>query len=306
MKQNKLKNTRLIMKHIPALLLAVLIFPALPLYAEEARLAGEDVLKLVLTPSYNFASQRWGNSGKQESGKLQYFNIGMDIEYGVASWISALAGWTPGANAWSKMDDDSKAGYFSDVFLGTKLGIIGREALIENEDMRFSAAVGIHDPLPSGKNSTYVTDTHRWGAGLRLYYDDMFNPSIFVNVYTEVLYNPEQKSDNPNYKEERVKHPFDFAFEIEPQGNHPVGPGISLHWGLPLRYTMSPASKLRGNSAMEKDEKHNFSVGSAFGVFFSDLAAPFELRVHYLIPVAGRNDAVLTRVGLSGRIFFNF
>jgi hypothetical protein len=287
------------------LLFAACVFTA---YPEDAFIVPQDILRLTIAPSYNFADRAWGGDWKP-GNQPRYFNVGLALEYGLSGWISAFADWTPGVNLWSSIKPlttgGGKMGYFADAFLGIKLGILGSEAPLKTEKMRFSAALGVHEAFPSRKNSIYEIDTHLWGLGLRLYYDYIVNPHFFINVYTEFLYNPEQKSDSVNFGKVRVDHPVDMTFEIEPQGSYPLGQtgAVIIKGGLPFTYAASPRSKLKGIGSVD-DEKHNFTIGFAVSLRFTDFQFPFEIKLQHRLPVAGKNDFATDSVILSGKVDF--
>jgi len=170
------------------MILVILAVLALPVFADDALVLPQGVLRISLVPSYGFADEQWDEDGESQditsaigtkSDGVQYFNIGIAFEYGINDWITGALQWTPGWNIWSTMGfdktsvpaaalglpsppypamipmylDQAKLGSFFDLFLGAKMQIVGKKAPVLNDTMRFSVAPGIKIPLPGASSS---------------------------------------------------------------------------------------------------------------------------------------------------------
>jgi len=219
------------------LILVVLLVLVLPVFADDALVLPQGVLRISIAPSYGFANKTWDKDGEAQdiipnplfttnkSDGIQYFNLGIALEYGVNDWITAAIQWTPGWNLWSTMGFDKQLippstylyfdqgvlGSFADLFAGAKIQIVGKKAPVVNNTMRFSIAPGVKIPMPGDskptptdlvKDETHVLkeiDNHLWGLGGRLYFDYNVTPEFFVNLYSEFIYYPEQKNRQERY-----------------------------------------------------------------------------------------------------------
>jgi hypothetical protein len=279
------------------LLLAALLFP---LAAEEASVLGENILRISLAPVvFGFAGDEWDDQGQRTKfDGIGFYNMGLGVEYGVTGALTAFVQWTPGANIWSEGPAGEAIGPFYDILLGGKGEIIGSEGPVRREDMRLSAALAVKAPLPSGADTLREPDSHLWGLAARFYYDYIFYSFFFLNGYTGVTYYPEQRVNNPNFADSRVYQLIDMIVEIEPRFIWDVAAGIRLVAGIPLTYTVSPASLLSGGGI----DRHRFSVGINAGILFSDLALPFEIDLGCDIAAVGINDAALNRFTLLAKL----
>ena len=260
------------------------------LFADDAKVMPQRVGRFYLAPSYIFAAKGFDESGKRESiSDVYMFNLGMALEFGVTSWITAAVQWTPGVNLSSKvaeplsalgLTDDGKIAGVGDLFVGAKLQIIGKEAPVKNDNLRLAFAPGVKVPLPgpefdkelanaqAGDDFTAsILDKHTLGIGLRSYFDIIINENFFINLYNEFIYYPMKKDlmeaglSNPVMfmmigdptLEGKVAYGFDCTFELEPVFNYNIGPKTVFGAGLPVNFKLTP------------EEKYSFS-GSVPGV----------------------------------------
>jgi opacity protein-like surface antigen len=277
----------------------------LPAYAGDAVMPEERVLELTLPLGFNIAGQAWNGGGKWEnvSGFLT-LSTGLTVEYGVSSWLSAFARWTPGVNMVSRMEGET-GGLFNDVVLGLRGGILGPGApltALQRKDMRLAAALRFKAPLPSRDGSAGETDLHLWGTGLEVSYDYIFLPQFYVNAAAEFFYYPRQWANNPVLGGKgRIDLPLELKFELEPRGVFTLGSGfITLSAGLPVTYRMFTESKIDGVSL--KNDRHRFSIGASFGAAFMT-KIPFALKLFYAAPIAGKNDFASHDITLSGTLY---
>jgi hypothetical protein len=294
---------------IPAIFILAAILPAGgvgAVYGEEAALVPEKTLRLSVAPSFGFQVQEWYDEA-ESAGKVMVFNTGAALEYGVTGWLTAQALWIPGINLWSDMkwdtepDPEEKYGLFMDPFLGLKIGILGEDALIEDARMRFSLAAGVKAPMAA--TEAWEGDRHLWGSSLRAYYDYVVTPLYYLNLYLELVYFPEQWTDNPNYSSRTVDHPLEITMELDNRFRYPLDGGdMVLHWGVPLTYSIAPwADRNQGDEGMKP--QYSFSLGAFFMLSFVKMALPFDLSLRYAAPLSGKNEQPIQRVTLMGRVY---
>jgi len=327
------------------LILVVLAALVLPVFADDALVLPKGVLRISIAPSYGFANKTWDKDGEAQdiipnplftankSDGIQYFNLGIAIEYGVNDWITAALQWTPGWNLWSTMGFDKQQigpttflyfdkgvlGSYADLFAGAKLQIVGKKAPVVNDTMRFSLAPGVKIPMPGDKkpgqtdlikDETHVLkeiDNHLWGLGGRLYFDYNVTPEFFVNLYSEFIYYPEQKTDkNATFGDKKkVAKGYDWTLEIEPQYWAPVADGIVFKAFLPFTYKMTPDYKIEGTKVADSASTILF-VTPALGLFFTKTFMPIELEVGYRYPLMGTNNTLMNVVYILGRFYMKF
>ena len=327
------------------LILMVLAALVWPMFADDALVLPKGVLRISIAPSYGFANKTWDKDGEAQdiipnpsfttnkSDGIQYFNLGIAIEYGVNDWITAAIQWTPGWNLWSTMGFDKQLfgpstylyfdqgvlGSYADLFAGAKIQIVGKKAPVVNDTMRFSIAPGVKIPMPGDskptqadlvKDETHVLkeiDNHLWGLGGRLYFDYNVTPEFFVNLYSEFIYYPEQKTDkNATFGDKtKVAKGYDWTIEIEPQYWAPVADGLVFKAFLPFTYKMTPDYKIEGTKQADSASTI-LSVTPALGLFFTKTFMPIELEVGYRYPLMGTNNTIMNVVYILGRFYMKF
>jgi hypothetical protein len=277
----------------------------LPLHADDAIMPEQHVLELTLPFGFGIANQYWNSGSKWENASgPRIASTGLEMEYGAVSWLSAFARWAPGFNMFSKMDGENY-GRFNDIVLGLRGGILGPGsplAALQTEDMRLTTALQIKTPLPSRKESAGETDLHLWGTGLKVSWDYIFVPQFYLNAAAEAFYYPRQRAENPDLGGDgRIELPMDVKFELEPRGVFAVGDGsLVLSAGIPFTCQVYAESKFDG--ANLENERRVFSIGAFFGTAFMT-EVPFDLKLLYAAPVAGRNGFAFHTVTLSGTVY---
>jgi hypothetical protein len=258
---------------------------------------------------------------------INAFNLGIAFEYGVTDWLTGALQWTPGYTVSSTFKDfeiatlgpfftkDEKAnlnGAF-DLFVGAKMQIVGAKGLVANDKIRFAVAPGVKVPmwepnwdtqnvdLLAGKEATITNDKHAWGLGTRLYADYVFNKMFYLNAYSEFIYYLEKKdalvaivnsspSAAPLFPALKgdVQYGYDLTFEIEPHFEIMAAEGLKFSATLPVTYFMTPKMKV-GGSEVDNTDKSLLKVGPSVGLFFQKAFIPTEIKLSYILPVAGTN-----------------
>ena len=205
------------MKKFLLLGLALLLLSS-ALFAEDAKVMPLRTGRLSLAPSFTMGEKVFDDDGSRVDAKydsLKIFNFGAALEYGITGWLTGAVQWAPGVNIWSSIDmalplpsnpmassaSDVRLLDVGDLFVGAKMQILGKDALIKNERMRLAFAPGIKIPFsgPNFKEQTKnaekgdkvtpdAMDNHALGLGLRSYYDFIINDKFFINFYNEALF----------------------------------------------------------------------------------------------------------------------
>jgi len=329
-------------------LLFILIFPlmgaATSLFADHARVMPKNVGRIYFAPSYQWGNKAFDNDASRAStGRpIEMFNLGLVLEHGVATWVTAALQWAPGQNFYSDIGlgatGSSDLKDMGDLFVGAKMQIVGPLAPVKSEKIRFSFAPGVKIPLTSDPDFTkeYTKmasgddftaskiDKHVLSPGWRLYFDYLFTKEFFVNFYNETLLYP-GKGGLKNYDLTAggiinslggggdVSYGYDLTFEVEPNYTFKLSSSTDLELALPINYKATPAPvfELFGGAAnalpaLESGAKksQNLTVRPTVGVFFKGWALPTEFRLGYFAPVWGKNTNANNTISAQIRIYY--
>jgi hypothetical protein len=195
--------------------LALLLLSSM-MFAEDAKVMPMMVGRLYVAPLFSFAPGSFDKDGtyeKYNNGVVKAFNMGLVLEYGVISWISAAIQWTPG---WTPVSDakpaapaslgvkgDVNSNGFADIFAGFKIQLAGEKAPVKTSMFRFSVAPGVVIPIKgpdfnhevdiinNGDPATIKSmDKHVFALGGRVYFDYLVNKNFFINIYNETMFYP--------------------------------------------------------------------------------------------------------------------
>ncbi len=194
---------------------------ALPVFADDGSVLPARVLRVYAVPTYLTIPGAYDDGGKYQKdesggGKIDAFNLGLAVEYGVTDWWGLGVQWTPGYTLASKVDlsdpgnpalgipnfPDPKANINgpADVYVGAKFQIVGPKAPVQSDAWRFSVAPGVIIPfgaldadkqsenLANGSNVTVSdSDKHVFAYGGRGYLDYVMNKNFYVDLYGEYV-----------------------------------------------------------------------------------------------------------------------
>ena len=269
-------------------------------FAEEAALVPGRTLRISFAPaSFGFQAEEWDWKGVSTE-KVMAFSMGLGLEYGPTDWINLQMLWFPGINVYSSISGGSY-GLMTDLFLGAKIGILGKGFLAESEVMRLSLRPGMKMPL-AGYNASEKTtvlrepDQHLWGTALGLYFDYIPRPFFFVNAYLEGVYYPLQWSYNPLFKTNLVNHFLDITTEVEMHFQFSLKNGIILKGGIPVNFFIAPMINANDNNARES--QYCFGSGVYVGMVFKQQHMAMDLTIRYHAPIVGINTEPVHRVDL--------
>lgn len=331
-------------------ILAIMLLAAFvaPVFADDAIMLPESVWRFRVIPSVTFSSAAFDDDGERQDYEeattgydgLQVYNLSMALEYGINPWITAALQWTPGWRMGTNFDNPANEDLVSkglnDLFVGAKFQIVGEEAPVPNEMMRFAAATGVIVPLTTfdaeeegeaafegDEFKAERVDKDALGLGWRLYYDYVFSGNFFVNFYNEFIYYVPTDQDNSvsgwatyygteavapgagtEPEEVEYEYGYDLTFELEPQYSQMIGEGVELNASLPLTYTMAPETKVDGNGL--DNESYTFSVGPSLSFFLQNTPWPIDLELAYSTPLVGKNSGVNNTLVLQVKNYLKF
>jgi len=192
------------MKRIVVLVLLVAMFAPM-VFAEDAKVLPQGVGRFYVVPGYAWASKAYDSDGNREDigngiDSVSFANLALALEYGVLPWMSAGIKANPGWVYYSNFDgaDDATANDFSDFELGFKTQIVGPEAPVVSDNIRFVITPGVFIPLAGPDWSEEATNlatgneynaqaasNHAMGFGAYAAVDYVVNDSFFISLFGE-------------------------------------------------------------------------------------------------------------------------
>ncbi|MCL2805175.1 MAG: hypothetical protein FWD26_04475 [Treponema sp.] len=247
----------------------------------------------------------------------------------------------------------------ADLFIGAKFQIIGETAPVKNNMIRLALAPGVLIPLPGpdfeeeavkiglAQDATISNmDKHAFAVGGRFFFDFVFNKMFFINLFNETIVYPigvDLKKTGltglQSYGTRAaiagaggataididVNYGYKLTFEVEPVFSAPIGGGIILTAGVPVRYVYSPApthsvSVTHTNSvtkaALEAAAEtaldaaavgvQTLNINPNIAFFFTRTPLPLEFKFQYNIPVWGMNEFARHTAMFQIKAFFAF
>ncbi|MDR2142846.1 MAG: hypothetical protein LBP29_00570 [Treponema sp.] len=350
----------------------VLILAAGAVFADDAKAMPKMVGRLWIAPTFGFAPAGYGTDGKYDpygsgEGFLKMLNLGFALEYGIIDWITGAIQWAPGVNVWSDVDKNLSVlggsgntvnvNGVADLFAGAKVQIVGEKAPVKTDRIRFALGPGVKIPLPGqdfedqfkntreGKTVTASNlDYHVFGAGVRVYFDYIFNEHFFINLYNETIFYPVEGDIDKaslteygtfygvknaaafggagNNADAKVNYGYDLTFELEPVYSTSLGDsGVTLTAGLPVNYKFTPGrtysvsgglnatvnENIKANlkSRLTEDEPtHMFKVKPNISFFFTKWILPTDIGITYGLPVWGKNNLARHEITLKVKLYF--
>jgi hypothetical protein len=203
--------------------LSVAIF-SLPIRADDALVLPRGAWRFYLVPTWTTVQAIYDAHGERQkipagAGRIESFNLGYALEYGVNSWLSAGFQWSPGTTFSSSFDypspdpmrrDKAKLSDAFDALVGFRLQLIGsttrdpkRETGLSQDDTwRLAVGFGLKMPLTridwdreaanffEGKAYlAQAADKHLLTPIMSLHADYVFLKSrrceLFVNLYSQ-------------------------------------------------------------------------------------------------------------------------
>jgi opacity protein-like surface antigen len=328
------------------LLVVVLLFSlaAGMAFADDAMVMPKGVIRAYFLGTYGSFDSQYDSDGDEQDfagGEVSYFNQGIAVELGVTDQVTAAIQWVPGSNLSSSVEDDfldsslvaaygtnpygentnMKLNGPADLFVGAKVQILGDKGFIENDQFRFAMAPGIRIPLDSYDASeeweNYINgddwrasgaSQEALGAGSRFYFDYVVNKDIYLNLYSEMIYNfPVEKkyssiADSTATDKVEYKYGTDMVFEIEPNYKYNVTDKSNIYAGLPLNYEITQDVEVDGESQDDTGSKY-LQLRPVIGYFCGDTMIPFDVSLRYGFPLMGENATKMQTFTLQVKVY---
>jgi hypothetical protein len=196
----------------------------LPVRADDALVLPAGAWRFYLVPTWTTVRSSYDARGEQQkipagSGRIESFNLGYALEYGVNSWISAGFQWSPGTTLSSSFDfpspdpmrrDNAKLNDAFDALVGFRLQLIGSTTrdpkratgLSQDDKLRLAVGFGIKLPLTRidwdreaanfSQGKAYLAqaaDKHLLTPIMSVHVDYVFQKNsrheFFVNLYSQ-------------------------------------------------------------------------------------------------------------------------
>ena len=162
----------------------LVIASSAPARGDDALVLPAGVWRVYAVPAWSVVRSTWDGEGVRHdipegAGRIEAFNLGFAVEFGVNRWITAGIQWTPGPNLSSSLDfpssdpahrDRARLDDSFDALVGLKLGIVASpgpssfrsEGLVRSDRFRLALGLGARFPLSS---VDWEREARRYAAG---------------------------------------------------------------------------------------------------------------------------------------------
>lgn len=326
-------------------LVIVLLLAALvaPVFADDALLIPGRVIRFRTIPSYTFASQEFNENGDRkdlsEESNIDSFNIwtlSFALEVGLTDQVTVAAQWTPGWQFASTVNakdglapllttgtENAQLTGLNDLFLGTKILILGPDGFVPNDMFRFAVSLGgviplsIYDAdeartdiLASNEYQRGIVGPDAFALGARLHFDYIVTPIFFVNLYSETLfYLPRDikttAPDTATTSEDEYAYGYQQIFELDPQVRIPVGEGITMSGSLAAAFRFTPDIEFNGTEIADSASQL-LTLNPEVGALFTVLPVPLEAKLQYTLPLYGENANATNTIALQINTYLRY
>ena len=294
------------------LLVLVMLALVLPAFADDAKVLPKGVLRTYLAPSYTTISESYDADGEAvDATETKILNLGAALEYGITDWVNLGLQWGPGINVYWDVDgnEDVQLNVPAELFVGSKIQIVGPQAPVANDQFRVAASLGALVPMAfgydaeeeatnygSGEEYKAPSSTNATAIGARFHADYVVNEMFFMNLYSEYQYRfpvKIEKADPLTWAtlnalgEEEIDYGYKLTFEAEPHFAYMVADGVEMSAGLPITYVMTPEAKAGDTVVAEESTK--LSLAPSVSAFLTSIPLPLEFKLGYSFPVMGEN-----------------
>jgi len=322
-----------------ALVILIIAALALPVFANDALVMPKGVFRTYLTAAYASGDQAYDKDGEKDDAgtEISALNLGTAFEFGITEWITGGIQWAPGYTVSSKIEPD---GYPSsapemdmngayDLKVGAKIQIVGPEAPVQNDQIRFAVTPGVKIPLGAvdfeeeyekysdGDDFTASDPAkHAFAIGAQVAADYVVNEMFYLNVYCEFMKYFERKEVSETLTEwatydamsvdaPDINYGYDLTLELEPHFGMPLGPG-QFGASLPITYEKSPGASVDGEDPEDDSDSYSLSIGPNVSYLFKVGPVPLETKLGYTLPLAGKNGMAMNTAVFQLKVYFQF
>jgi hypothetical protein len=329
------------MKKSPLIVLMIVL--TFGLFADDAKVLPSGVIRLYAIPSYVHGTQQFDADGEKVDSVYDGFtfiNVGGALEYGITDSVSAAVQWSPGANVYSKFDNNEYVtlnGLF-ELFAGAKIQILGSQGLIKNDAIRLAVAPGVMIPMAFGYNAAeeagnYIANStgtptvsnidpanSTLAFGARVYADNIVNKIFFINLYGEFIkYLPKDTAEDftgvftntfreasslPTYDTKNFG--YELTTEIDFNFTKQLADGLSMSCGVPVGFNYSPEVTFDDADADSDKAKYKMYVNPDVSVLITSLPLPLEFQISYNVPLLGQNTMASNTLTAQVKAYIKF
>ena len=279
-----------------ALVFLLVLGMVTPLFADDAKVLPEKVLRIYTVPVVSFVTGTWDADGELTENEDDagdgmpdgtIFSLGGRRINKNTDQISAGFQWTPVYSFLKPVDIDTGTdsdvltGGIDSVDVGAEIQILGNQGYVQNDQMRFSVTPGVVVPMPTrdweseGEAAVDGDDYVAPGAetltqfavGALVNFDYLVTPEFYVNVFLE-----------PRF---RLPRTVDYSGFYNPVATAEV----------------DAASRAAGGPGFDDDVYDTYEVEYGSNVFFET-----GLDFNYELPVS---ESVRVDFGLPARFTLN-
>ncbi|WLD57987.1 hypothetical protein NFC81_14920 [Salinispirillum sp. LH 10-3-1] len=314
-----------------AIALPLLAGLAIPVFADDANVLPQGVLRTTIAPSITTIDSVFesdGSTADPQFGKVTVNTLSLALEYGVTDWLTAGVQWAPGYVLSGGVADEESIDLSgaNDLFVGAKIQLLGSSGLSRSDSMRLAITPGIKIPtssydadaersnaLASDDFRPQRTDRGAWGLGARTSFDLIITENFYINLYNQTSVFLETTQDFGvqvvegvgvfSVEDAKVQYGTEMIFEAEANYTMNMANGIRTSFGLPVTYTMTGETEVNGNVSAANEESWSVAVGPSVSVFFTQWALPMEFQLGYSTVLAGENSNATNTISLQVKNF---
>ncbi len=291
-------------------LIAMIVLTAftLPLFADDALVLPPGILRTTLLYAFNSFDSAYDIDGdKSDTNQVNMHMMGAALELGIVEGVNVAVQWTPGLTFASSYDligyEDADFNGLFDLFIGSKIQILGDDGFVKNEKMRLALALGAVIPLNSYDGAEELsnqaavddftlrsTSNEAFGIGARFYYDFVFSPDFYLNFYTQFIKYFENDKESFGGVSTTYNYGYSLDFELEPCYTINFNEANKLSISVPVQLALTPEREENGVEIADSNTML-LSVAPAVSFFTTAIKLPLEFKAQYAIPVYGVNES---------------
>ena len=304
-----------------AIALPLLAGLVIPVFADDAKVLPQGVLRTTLVPSLTTFDETFDADGeRQDTNAVSVNTLSIALEYGINDWITAGVQWAPGYILSGEVDGNDRVDLTgaNDLFVGAKFQTLGAQGYSRSDTLRFAVTPGIKVPISQYDGEEQLenfmggddfkpgrTDRGAWGLGARFSFDYLITPDFYINFYNQSSFFLETDQDyTVTTSDVTVQYGSEAIFEVEPNYSMSAGNGVQLSFGLPVSYTMTGETEVDGNG--QDDESYSLALEPSMSVFFTQWALPTQFQLGYSTTLAGENANATNTLSLQIKNFLRF
>ncbi|HUW40915.1 MAG TPA: hypothetical protein VMV90_07865 [Rectinemataceae bacterium] len=308
------------------LVIALLAALLIPVFADDGTVLPAGVFRARVIPAFGWIPGSYDKNGKYtalSTGTATIPNLGFSLEYGITDWVTLGLQWAPGITFASNIPMGTSTTYNmngpSDLFAGVMVQIVGPKAPVVSDVIRFDLSPGVKIPLGGVDFSTQTgstitlenPDKQTLGIGGRAYFDYVFSPSFFLDLYSQFIYYPTTvDAKYISYYDAvynaglKIGYGYDLRIELDPHYSMQLSDALTLSANCAFRYDATPDYTYSGTASYTTLHSSLFSANPSVALFFTKSVVPFELQLDYGQPLYGVSTPATYSLDLQAKVYF--